>query len=303
MISKIREYLQQDKIKKSFQIDQPQVEHLGRGKFNELYLIRSGQKRYVFRINRYLPHENTGKTRKEFEVLKTIENIKIAPKAYFLDDSRSFFDTSIIILEYIEGKDLSEGIPEEAVSKIAETYVHLHSITIGEKRYSLVKELDDHYQRYDLQPLRDHPLHGQTIERFELLLQKVREQLKEEKSSSLSILKGDNKPSNIIYDGEKIMFIDWEFSKNGPVILDLANFLNHTDVDEDAFLKEYEKASGKKVESLPLFKLRDETLRAVWTLNKISESLDDETESKKQTALLKKKTEMIEEHFTSWLKR
>ncbi|NQU78331.1 aminoglycoside phosphotransferase family protein [Candidatus Woesearchaeota archaeon] len=320
MIDRIREYLQED-VKEQLGLTGGEVEikELGKGKFNLLYLISTGKTRLVFRLGNYKPHEVLNKKKKEYLLLKKIESTGLGPKPYLLDVRKEHFDSDLEIIEYIEGKELERSAMTSAVVKhIAKRYAALHAIKFKhhgpyppdkEPPLSLCDEILDDYNRHDLEVLRKDAQARDIIQKFDLLMaDAIRILMKrDEKYKNLrefSLLKGDNKLSNIIVNGEQVMFIDWEFAKSGLNLMDIANFLSFAELDiakTRLFLDTYSSRYGEDVseDDLHIFTLRDYVLRTVWTLNKVFEhhAMKDLEAFSKSLNLLKRKTEEISKYL------
>jgi thiamine kinase-like enzyme len=322
MIETIKKYIQQEEVLAKLGIADASdvaVSVLGRGKFNLMHLVEAGGKRFVLRMNTYAPHEKTGKTCMEYEVLKSIEGTGIGPKVFLVDDSRSLFEGSVMVLEYIEGDVLDvEGITDDVLRLVAGKYAELHKITFDkhggfppekDSVFLLGDELEEYYTLHRLRELRKDPDAGPVLHAFDGVLNLVRQKLHERdekfgKVKRFSLLKGDNKTSNIIVKGEEVRFIDWEFAKVGINIMDLVNFVSFARLDEPqkkVFLDAYAGACGQEVadEDFHVFALRDFVLRTIWTLNKVSEhhKMGNREGFLKSLELLKSKTDRIAKYL------
>ena len=115
------------------------ISKLGQGTGHLNYLVYVNNKKFVFRLNMEI--NNTKKSRKEFNSLKIIEKYKIGPKPILINESKKFFDTDLIILEYIEGKLLNktkEYLKPKMYKELGKLCAKIHSIKIIGK----LKELD-----------------------------------------------------------------------------------------------------------------------------------------------------------------
>ena len=79
----------------------------------------------------------------EFNSLKLVEKMKIAPKAWLLDDSRKIFDSDFIILDYLEGKPLNEtkySLDNKLIKGIVNLCIKFHSMSLKGKLLKLPKD-------------------------------------------------------------------------------------------------------------------------------------------------------------------
>lgn len=90
-----------------------------------LYLIESAARKCVARINYYPGKNEWGVKKQEYETLKLIEPLGIAPKAYFFSDSNKI-KQDFTIVEYIEGEALGKVL-DAHVSGLAADLKKLHS--------------------------------------------------------------------------------------------------------------------------------------------------------------------------------
>ncbi len=105
------------------------LRRLGMGESNLNYLAILNGKRFVVRIN--MDKNTPNKSRDEFNALKAIENLKIAPRAFLLDDSKEAVDVPFIVLEYMPGVQLDKHqkiLDSKTVRNLARTVARLHSL-------------------------------------------------------------------------------------------------------------------------------------------------------------------------------
>ncbi|PIR78555.1 MAG: hypothetical protein COU28_00950 [Candidatus Magasanikbacteria bacterium CG10_big_fil_rev_8_21_14_0_10_36_16] len=90
-----------------------------------LYLVANYNQKYLARINYYEGKNEWGVKKQEFDVLKLIEPLKIAPKVYFFSNENSI-KQDLTIVEYIEGETLN-NISEKNILDIATNLHKLHT--------------------------------------------------------------------------------------------------------------------------------------------------------------------------------
>ena len=140
--NKIKSYLQsigKQKLNLKNKLIVQSISELGKGTGNLNYLVRINNKKFIFRFNMNLKDKK--KASKEYNSLKLIEDLDFGPKVLFLDDSRKFFDTDLVILEYEEGvllcktREYSKDIMFRKLGKLC---AEMHSIPLN----SQLKKLD-----------------------------------------------------------------------------------------------------------------------------------------------------------------
>lgn len=105
------------------------LRRLGMGESNLNYLAILNGKKFIVRIN--MDKNAPNKSRDEFNALKAIENLEIAPRAFLLDDSGSAVDVPFIVLEYLPGVQLDKHqkiLDSKTVRSLAGTVARLHSL-------------------------------------------------------------------------------------------------------------------------------------------------------------------------------
>ncbi len=99
---------------------------------NHLYLIDLGAKKFLARVNYYHLKNEWRVKEHEFHVLRMIESLGIAPRAYYLDERNGLFGQQFIIVDYIDGTPLDE-IFDTHVANLASTLKKLHTRVSFEK--------------------------------------------------------------------------------------------------------------------------------------------------------------------------
>lgn len=127
----IKEYLNKNQIKEVLGLsDNVQVSFLAQGEYNINFLVEDGSTRYVFRVNTGSQLQLDNQIRYEYNALKSLERSGVTPKVYYVDDSKSFFDYGILIMEYLEGRPLDYG---KDLDKAAKIFANIHSLELTEK--------------------------------------------------------------------------------------------------------------------------------------------------------------------------
>ncbi|MFH1620465.1 MAG: phosphotransferase [Patescibacteria group bacterium] len=99
---------------------------------NHLYIIRLDEKKFLARVNFYFLKNEWRVKEHEYQCLKMIEELHIAPRAYYLDASGKLLDQHFIIVDFIEGNSLRE-VADDHVINLAKTLKTLHEGVLFDK--------------------------------------------------------------------------------------------------------------------------------------------------------------------------
>lgn len=123
---KIKEYILEKelyldlKIAKKFNVD-----FLAQGEYNINFTIDDGNNKYVFRVNTGSQLELTNQISYEYNAIKALEISGVTPRAYFVDDTKEFFDYGVLIMEFLNGRTLEY---DKDLCKSAKIFAKIHSI-------------------------------------------------------------------------------------------------------------------------------------------------------------------------------
>ncbi|KXG73863.1 phosphotransferase family protein [Thermotalea metallivorans] len=137
-IDKIKNYLLERDLhpyiplKKDFQ-----VEFLAQGEYNINFIVDDSIHRYVFRVNTGSQLELANQIKYEFDALKSLEHSGVTPKAFYIDDTKEYFDYGILMMEYLEGRPLAY---HKDLKKAAEIFSRIHSIDTKEISHGFIIE-------------------------------------------------------------------------------------------------------------------------------------------------------------------
>lgn len=105
--------------------DNHKVIFLSESESNINFLIDVGVEKYVFRLNKLSELGLRNQIRYEYDALKTLERSYVTPTTFFLDDSTTFFEYGVLIMQYIEGRPLEYRKDLQEAAKIFGT---IHSL-------------------------------------------------------------------------------------------------------------------------------------------------------------------------------
>jgi len=208
------------------------VKSLPLGNWNFNYLVSIDGSKYVVKVYPNLTGDqfftNSGKL--EYQALKLMENLKVAPKPiYFNKDSG--LDCSVLIYEFAEGKTL-EDFSNNIVKEIAMLFAKIHSAKISKIKF--LRKVPDYPQdivnsiKIALKDLEKRP----TVQKSELLefkelFKEVKDFVKKKNFPEFKecLVHGDAFPSNFIVDKE-VTIIDWQNPTIRDPAYDLWNFMS-----------------------------------------------------------------------------
>ncbi len=139
LLEQIKEYIHDNQSLSDLNLNRnTRVRFLAQGEYNINFLLDSSANKYVFRVNTGSQMENENQIRYEYDSIKFLEPSGVTPKVYFVDDSFSFFQYGILIMEFLEGEPLQY---EKDLSKAAAIFSRIHSLD--------VKKNDTHFKVED----------------------------------------------------------------------------------------------------------------------------------------------------------
>ncbi|MCW4020202.1 MAG: aminoglycoside phosphotransferase family protein [Candidatus Bathyarchaeota archaeon] len=253
MESKVKGYLENldPKILGLGKMESVEVERLGLGESNLNYLAIIDGEKFTVRINMYPAFPE--KSRKEYDSLKLVEPLDIAPKAFHFEPSKEFLGETFIILEYLEGKSLNEcgKINDATVKELGRIVARLHSTNIEAIKKHLRKSRSS--KKGMLNSIRGRIDHIKTKRNpyfkekgaFEKVLASSFRKLQGMKFSGIPcevLGHGDMDPQNVISSGEKLRMIDWEdLGRVDPAweIASIFDAFDFSDSQKELFLNAY----------------------------------------------------------------
>jgi thiamine kinase-like enzyme len=110
---------------------------LAQGEYNLNYLIAGGNEKRVLRINVDTQIDRQDQILYEYQALRLLEHSGVTPLPYHVDDSRTFFDTGILIMQYLPGRPL---IYETDLEKAARLLATIHQVWVSPQNNHLIRE-------------------------------------------------------------------------------------------------------------------------------------------------------------------
>ena len=136
----IKEYIDDHQSLKHLNLNRnTEVRFLAQGEYNINFVLDSSTQKYVFRVNTGSQMENENQIKYEYDSIKFLEPSGVTPKVFFVDDSLSFFQYGILIMEFLEGEPLQY---EKDLSKAATIFSRIHSLDVKQNHTHF--KVEDH---------------------------------------------------------------------------------------------------------------------------------------------------------------
>lgn len=113
------------------------VAPLARGEYNLNYLITAGSLQLVFRVNIGTQIDRDDQILYEYRALELLKESGVTPRPYFVDDSRTFFERGILIMEFLPGEPLDY---RRDLAAAAGLFARIHQLEIAEEQNHLIRE-------------------------------------------------------------------------------------------------------------------------------------------------------------------
>jgi aminoglycoside phosphotransferase (APT) family kinase protein len=114
-----------------------EVAPLAQGEYNLNYRITAGDLEFVFRVNIGTQLHRRDQIVYEYNALRLLAGSGVTPAAYFVDDSRRFFDQGILIMQFLPGEPLDY---RRDTASAAALLARIHQTTVPEAANHLVRE-------------------------------------------------------------------------------------------------------------------------------------------------------------------
>jgi len=260
IIENVRNYFDKKGNKALGLAGKTEISVLGKGESNLNLLARNGKKEFVIRVSLL----EKSRTEREYNALKSIESLNIAPRAYILDTSGKFVDEDFSVIERLPGTHIMRYISVEDARTIARMLSKLHR-----KKYPRFGQIDGKLQEgslydaltermgwvsYEFDKLEEEITRNNkpadlkqsilpTLVRLNEALDEICLKNKQFFSgSSFSVVHGDLRQWNILRHPKGISLIDWELARIADPAEDIANLFVNSYISESCkkvFMKAY----------------------------------------------------------------
>lgn len=214
-----------------------------------LYLIQNGVNKFLARVNFYPGKNDWGVKKIEYETLKKIEGLGIAPKVFVLSTDNSL-QQDFTIVEYIEGKNVTEFTNND-IKLLANDLRKLHEFKIQAEQNLAGPYICNIYDEFAHGA--DKQIEQYKFEGVETISPKYN-QIKNDlglwfngltifgDSRNLCLCHGDLKSENILVTENGIKIIDWECAEIDIPETDIGRLFSgcsFNDEQQKLFLIEY----------------------------------------------------------------
>ena len=233
------------------------VRFLAAGEYNENYVIRAGEQRYVFRLNHGSQLNLDDQIEYEFHVLKSVEHSGVTPKPCYVEPKPANLDGGVLLMEYIEGNELDYRKDRD---KAAGVFSQIHALAVPHPTHLLYQRDpigDIAHESFGL--LNRHPEHPLKEEQTRLLqyhesIMKLKEANRDLfGNESLCIVNTEVNSGNFLVKGNQAFLVDWEKAVVSYRYQDLGHFLvptstlwkadyTYTEQEKSEFLDTYRRS-------------------------------------------------------------
>lgn len=233
-----------DKIKKSlkhyhkeldlgdFKENNIEVNTLGNGENHLIYLALVNGKKFVFRIS--FREELESALKKEFEILKKLPS-GLGPKPFIFDNSEKIIPNSFMIQSFVSGKKIKKWT-KDLLRTHAKQLALLHSKNITEKRenlYDVFIKRANFSKNNQPEVVKDDKLIEDVFIRLNELFSNNKQIFEKHKHSYL--IHADLHDDNVLFEDDKLHYVDWEEARYGDNALDVATLLWFIELDDDNY--------------------------------------------------------------------
>ena len=232
------------------------------GESNLNYIAVLNKKKFVIRIN--MDPKMPNKSREEFVALKTIEHLKIAPRALFLDDSRKVINETFIILEYQPGHTLNKHLKKlnrRTIEKLAVIVAELHLLHVNKLKLNIERPtyaswltgIKNNIEYIKIKRAKYFERNDKFIRIMDNTLSKIKASLETPKyQNKRCLIHGDICEQNVLVNNNQLVLIDWESVGLGDPAAEITKIfeafgrIKFSDEQRRLFLKTYLKIRKDK---------------------------------------------------------
>ena len=201
------------------------ISFLAAGEYNENYVVNSGRKKYVFRINHGTQLNQSDQIRYEFNVLKAVEASGVTPKPCCVSSDTQL--GGVLLMDFIPGRSF---VFDQDLPKVPGIFAAIHQLPVSDKLVYQKDPIEDiareSYQL--LHKFSDHPLKKEKIvlSAYHEEILKLRQQHQTLFANDpLCIVNTEVNSGNFVIQEHKGFLVDWEKAVVSCRYQDLAHFL------------------------------------------------------------------------------
>jgi len=113
------------------------VSPLAQGEYNLNYLIAADTTRLVFRVNIGSQIARADQIVYEYQALNLLQSSGVTPRPHYVDDTRTFFDRGILVMDYLPGKALDYN---QDLAQAAQLFAAIHQVDVPAEKNHLIRE-------------------------------------------------------------------------------------------------------------------------------------------------------------------
>ena len=113
------------------------VSPLAQGEYNLNYLITSDSTQLVFRVNIGTQIARDDQIVYEYKALDLLRQSGVTPRPHYVDDTRTFFDRGILVMDYLPGDALDYN---QDLAQAAKLFAAIHQVKVAVEKNHLIRE-------------------------------------------------------------------------------------------------------------------------------------------------------------------
>ncbi len=229
----------------------------------------------------------------EFDGIKSIEKLGIAPKVYYKDTSCRILSKPFVISDYVPGEPVTR-MTEKDLKSLALLLAELHRIhNVNGLRNEPVKDYNREYIKKRVDRITDTGF-KYVNSHFKADLMEAYKKIKHIrlKRQKLSVIHGDISRDNLLRTENGLKLIDWESVRLSEPQFEIATALERLNLNgqkRKLFLSEYlkhsEKASLEELEEYEKIRCFDRLLWSIFEFVKLKEGITEKEKARQKSPL------------------
>ena len=229
----------------------------------------------------------------EFDGIKSIEKLGIAPKVYYKDTSCRVLSKPFVISDYVPGEPVMR-MTEKDLKSLAFLLAELHRIhNVNGLRNEPVKDYNREYIKKRVDRITDTGFRY-VNSHFKADLMEAYKKIKHIrlKRQKLSVIHGDISKDNLLRTENGLKLIDWESVRLSEPQFEIATALERLNLNgqkRKLFLSEYlkhsEKASLEELEEYEKIRCFDRLLWSIFEFVKLKEGITEKEKARQKSPL------------------
>ncbi len=254
------------------------IHEVSSGEAHYNYIVDISGKKFIVRLSAVRKDDKGGNSwavshiEREYNGIKSIERLHIAPKIYYKDTSCRIVDRPFLVIDYLEGSILKR-VSDKDLKNLAKILANLHDIhkMKGIRRES-VKDYNRGHMKDRVDKISNSGFSYHVNSKFRISLVKAFEKVNKIKlkKTKLSLIHGDVGPKNVLRTEEGLRLIDWEHVRLSEPQFEIATVLDRfhlSGVRRRLFLEEYHSYGGAKLIRLHDYEEIRNFDRLLWSIS------------------------------------